>query len=254
MGCLWNLFYSNQVDKDFDSFEGGKSLIYLDLLFKFNNKLDFHLDFESSLDTMMVDLIQNASIFYKINIFKTRNQNYLVKFDYKLENGLLNLGYRHKDYQYELSSRINIQDISDNLVVKFTVPIINGLDTIKILQDNIFLFYHKKMNNSKYKIGINFSKNSIYYYHRAGTPPLNPLIPIFRIQKGDYTLNMINLILSYSFFINKFHIDLLLDNMSPLSVVNEIDDSKGSMIDDVPLVNRLIMFNQLSLSLIYPLN
>ena len=88
----------------------------------------------------------------------------------------------------------------------------------------------------------------------SGTPPLNPLIPIFRIKRGDYTLNMINLILSYSFIINKFHIDILLDSMSPINVINNIDDSKGSMIDDMPLGNRLIMFNQLSLSLTYPLN
>ena len=226
----------------------------MDLSLRLNKKLDFYLDFENSLDTITMDLIKNESIFYKINIFKTRNQNYLVKFAYKLERGLLNLGYRHKNYQYELSSRVNIQDISDNLVEIFTVPIINGLDTIKIIQDNIFLFYHKKMNNSKYKIGINFSKNSIYYYLRAGTPPLNPLIPIFRIKRGDYTLNMINLILSYSFIINKFHIDILLDNMSPLSVINEIDDSKGSIIDDDSLGDRFIMFNQLNISVTYPLN
>ena len=65
---------------------------------------------------------------------------------------------------------------------------------------------------------------------------------------------MVNLILNYSFIINKFHIDILLDNMSPLSVINEIDDSKGSMIDDVSLGKRVIMFNQLGLSLTYPLN
>ena len=65
---------------------------------------------------------------------------------------------------------------------------------------------------------------------------------------------MVNLILNYSFIINKFHIDILLDNMSPLSVINEIDDSKGSMIDDIPIIYRFIMFNQLNLSLTYPLN
>ena len=248
------LTYSNKVDNDFDSFEGGKSKIYMDLSGRSGKKLDFYLEYENSLDTMMMDLIKNEGIFYKINIFKVRSQNYLVKFDYKLESGRLNLGYGHKDYKYELSSRINVQDISDNLVERFTVPIINGLDTIKVVQDNLFLFYERKFEHSKYKIGLNFSKNSLYYYHRAGTPPLNPLIPIFVIQKGDYTLNMVNLILNYSFIINKFHIDILLDNMSPLSVINEIDDSKGSMIDDLPSGKRFIMFNQLSLSLSYPLN
>ena len=249
-----SLTYSNKVDNDFDSFEGGKSKIYLDLSLRSSNKLDFYLEYENSLDTMMMDLIKNEGIFYKINIFKVRNQNYLVKFDYKLESGRLNLGYGHKDYKYELSSRINVQDISDNLVERFTVPIINGLDTIKIVQDNLFLFYDIKLEHSKYKIGLNFGKNSLYYYHRAGTPPLNPLIPIFVIQKGDYTLNMISMIVGYSFKINKFDINILLDNMSPISVVNEIDDSKGSMIDDIPLIYRFIMFNQLNLSLTYPLN
>ena len=248
------LTYSNKVDNDFDSFEGGKSKIYMDLSGRSGKKLDFYLEYENSLDTMMMDLIKNEGIFYKINIFKVRNQNYLVKFDYKLESGRLNLGYGHKDYKYELSSRINVQDISDNLVERFTVPIINGLDTVKVVQDNFFLFYERKLEHSKYKIGLSFSKNGLYYYHRAGTPPLNPLIPIVKVQKGDYTLNMVNLILNYSFIINKFHIDILLDNMSPLSVINEIDDSKGSMIDDIPLDNRLIMFNQLGLSLTYPLD
>jgi len=65
---------------------------------------------------------------------------------------------------------------------------------------------------------------------------------------------MVNLILNYSFIINKFHIDILLDNMSPLSVINEIDASKGSMIDDLPLGERFIMFNQFGLSLTYPLD
>jgi len=74
----------------------------------------------------------------------------------------------------------------------------------------------------------------------------------FKVYLGSAI--MVNLILNYSFIINKFHIDIFLDNMSPLSVINEIDDSKGSMIDDMPLGNRLIMFNQLSLSLTYPLN
>ena len=246
--------YSNITDNDFDSFKGGKRKTFVDLLVNPNKKVDFYLDFESSLDTMMIDLLKNESIFFKINIFKTKTNSYSLKMNYKLIKSSFTLGFNHKNYQYELSSRLNIQDISDNLVEIFTVPIINGLDTIKILQDNIFLFYHKKMKNSKYKIGINFSKNSIYYYLRAGTPPLNPLIPIFRIKRGDYTLNMINLILNYSFIINKFHIDILLDSMSPINVINNIDDSKGSMIDDMPLVNRLIMFNQLSLSLKYPLN
>ena len=59
---------------------------------------------------------------------------------------------------------------------------------------------------------------------------------------------------SLQMLINKFHIDILLDSMSPINVINNIDDSKGSMIDDMPLGNRLIMFNQLSLSLTYPLN
>ena len=94
----------------------------------------------------------------------------------------------------------------------------------------------------------------MYYYLRASTPPLNPLIPIIRIKRGDYTLNMINLILSYSFFINKFHIDIFLDNMSPLSVINEIDDSKGSIIDDISLGKKLIMFSQFGLSLTYQLH
>ena len=53
---------------------------------------------------------------------------------------------------------------------------------------------------------------------------------------------------------NKFHIDILLDNMLPISAINEIDDSKGSMIDDLPLGKRFIMFNHLGLSLTYPLN
>ena len=149
---------------------------------------------------------------------------------------------------------INVKDISDNLVDRFTAPIINGLDTVKVVQDNLFLLYERKLAHSKYKIGLNFSKNSLYYYHRAGTPPLNPLIPIFVIQKGDYTFNMVNLILHYSFIINRFHIDILLDNMSPISVINEIDDSKGSMIDDLPLGKRFIMFNQLGLSLTYSLD
>jgi len=248
------LTYSNKADNDFDSFEGGKSEIYMDLSVRSSKKLDLYLEYENSLDTMMMDLIKNESIFYKMNIFKVRSQNYLIKFEYKLESGRLNLGYGHKDYKYELSSRINVQDISDNLVEKFTVPIINGLDTIKVVQNNLFVFYERKLEHSKYKIGLNFSNNSLYYYHRAGTPPLNPLIPIFVIQKGDYTLNMVNLILNYSFIINKFHIDILLDNMSPLSVINEIDVSKGSIIDDVSLGKRFIMFNQLGLSLTYPLN
>ena len=42
--------------------------------------------------------------------------------------------------------------------------------------------------------------------------------------------------------------------MSPLSVINEIDASKGSMIDDLPLGERFIMFNQFGLSLTYPLD
>ena len=122
------------------------------------------LEFYLGHKTMMMDLINNESIFYKINIFKVKSQNYLVKFDYKLESGRLNLGYGHKDYKYELSSRINTQDISDNLFERFAAPIINGLDTVTVLQDNLFLFYERKLEHSNYKIGINFGINSMYYY------------------------------------------------------------------------------------------
>jgi len=42
--------------------------------------------------------------------------------------------------------------------------------------------------------------------------------------------------------------------MLPISVINEIDDSKGSMLDDVSIEKRFTMFNQLGLSLTYLLN
>ena len=99
---------------------------------------------------MIIDLLKNESIFYKINIFKTKQNSYLFKMIYKLRQSAFTLGFNQKKYQYELSSRVNIQDISENLIDIFTVPIINALDTIKIIQDNIFLFYGKQIDNSKY--------------------------------------------------------------------------------------------------------
>ena len=245
--------YLNKVDKDFDSFEGGRFNIYYDLGIDVNKKINMFFQYSHSLDTMALDLINNESIFYKINILKLRNKSSLIRCDYKLDHSKIYFGYSQNNYAYELSSRINAQDISNNLLEKFTVPIINGLDTIKISQSNLFVFYEKKFNHNKYKIGMNYSENNIYYFHRVATPPLNPLVPIYILKEDDYVAKAINIMINYSFKINKLNIDIALDNAIPISINNSDGNQADVVLQDIPHLSRLIMFNNINLRVQYNL-
>jgi hypothetical protein len=113
------------------------------------------------------------------------------------------------------------------------------------------------MNNSKYKIGVNFSKNNIYYYLRVGTPPLNPLIPIFKVRKGDYTLNIINFNFSYSYLFNKLRFRIIFDNMTPIEIINNSDisqspiNNQNSIDSNISSEDKLKMFTKLYLIISY---
>ena len=124
----------------------------------------------------------------------------------------------------------------------------------------MFFFYRRNINNSRYNIGINFSKNNINYYHRVGTPPLNPLIPIFKVQKGTYAFNMVNLIISYSYLFNKFNFNIIIDNMTPIKTMDYteniqtedyIDENTGKMGEDISSKDKLLVFTKLYIIITY---
>ena len=111
--------------------------------------------------------------------------------------------------------------------------------------------YQRETDHSRCNIGINYSMNNIYYYHRAGTPPLNPLIPIFKVSNGDYTLNMVYIILSYTYLFEKFNFRIIIDNMTPIVTSNNTEINKGSMVDDISSEDKLKMFTKLHLLITY---
>ena len=123
-----------------------------------------------------------------------------------------------------------------------------------MVQENIYMRYVKKMNDSSFGIALNYCRNNLNYYHRATTPPFNPIIPIVRSSNGDYDSDMLNINLSYVKKMDKMIIHCTLDNMIPLSTTNNLDANEETMLDDLSFPLRFLILNRLQITFSYLLD
>ena len=121
-------------------------------------------------------------------------------------------------------------------------------------QNNIYMRYVKKMHDSSLGIIINYSQNNLNYYHRASTPPFNPIIPIVRSSSGDYDSKMLNVNLSYVKKINKLKFQINWDNMIPLSATNNLNENDETRLDDLSFPLRFLILNKIDITISYLIN
>ena len=193
---------------------------------------------------------------YSITLISLKKKHdahsYAIK--YQEKKYVYELGYKSQTIQYSFSSRAHIDQISNNLVVIFTVPIINLLDSLNISQNNIYMKYIKKMQDSSFGFMINYSHNNLHYYHRASTPPFNPIIPIVRSSTGDYDSKMLNVNLSYLKKMNKLGFQINWDNMIPLSATNNFNKNDETRLDDLSFPLRFLILNKIDITISYLIN
>jgi len=164
-------------------------------------------------------------------------------------------GYTNLTHNTQISSRAHIDEISDNLLAAFTVPKINILDSLNISQHSMFFRVNKPKNNKEISYTVNLSRSDIYNYHRASTPPLNPLIPIIKLRRGDYRVDALNFIIDYTFKLKKYDVTIAFDKIIPFSISyfeeGQEGESPEEVLFDIDKRAYLVIGNEISLYLKY---
>lgn len=196
-------------------------------------------DFKISLSLNEVDddfsanFYKDEDIFYKINIFKKSLNKYLLSISQNLSKGSLEYGISSLDHSTEISSRAHIDEISDNLVAVFTVPKINVLDMLDVYQRSVFIRFDRPEQSRRSSYMVSLSQSDISNYHRASTPPLNPLIPIVRVRTGEYKVDALNFIADYSFKVGQYDIGFQFKKMIPFNIAYIEEGDEGEAPEEV---------------------